>query len=144
MILNHIPTEAIQANKHRKENSFLFEIVLFVLIPEKNEIKNLATLRIYGNPNRGTRYACFWLWSRPKHNAGFGEARYSNGSAMKKNMYASEWHIAAVEAISKAGFLFENEYKLTDYGSDCVEREIFPAIAQYFGYGVYHVHKAHG
>lgn len=124
-VLEFNPKNNLNIN-HRKENYFQYEYSIVVF---NEKIKKFATpvvLRIYITPS--INYACVW---------GSGEIKgeYVSFESSVKGSAFQNCESTARNVLILAGFVFEDGWNSTI--DVCMQ-----AIAKYFGYKNYFIHKA--
>jgi hypothetical protein len=133
-VISFIPTDGIQAGKHRKENNFLESYSIIVkgkTHQGKQELQEIASLRIYGT--NAMNYACLWINDR-------GNNTYCNGSGSAGGYGYHRPSAAAAEALKTAGIKLSEDI---DGRGDSAIIDALTAIAKKQGYKTFLIHKAH-
>jgi hypothetical protein len=130
-VLEFKPTEGLKST-HRKEDHFQMEWSIIAYLPKKNYYGSHFTcpviIRAYGT--QAMNYCCLWVNDGKRHASGSGSA----------GGYGYHRTSAAVnEAIRAAGIKLDKD--IGGVGDSAIE-EAAQAIAEYFGYKNFTLHKA--
>lgn len=127
-VLSINPRNAMQATKHRKENSFRKEYS--VVAKTETGFKVPLTLRIYGN---SYNYACLWSNSIAPDVYFTGSGRITGGGFDMESECTEQ-------AINSAGIKLDTP--IGGRGNTAIE-DALTAIAEHYGYFDFYIHKAH-
>jgi len=118
-VLEFNPKNNLNIN-HRKENYFQYEYSIIVFDANSKRFFTPLILRIYCTPS--INYACVWLPNQAE-------------SSVKGDSFDND-HRTAKKALIKAGFVFDSPHTTDNIGF------FLKAIAEYFGYKHYYIHKS--